>query len=368
MYHISISPGVREKGFKDKYIKICMAIDSFIPMLFIFIILFVVLGSMNKKRKHRTSKLQTWIEVWGQPQTLNLDTPKFKPMTSRYNAVSALLFFLLLIGSFLVYTATQSFFLLGTGVLFAIIIAAAVVIAKEWERGVVLRLGKYKALRGPGFFLIIPVIDQVIILDTRTQVMDVKPQEIMSADSSPVEVDAVVFYKIVDPKKAVLNVEDYEDAAVKMAQTTLRDIVGKSTLDELLKKKEKIGDYVKKILDKNTDPWGIQVEHVEIRDVILPQMLKRAMAKEAEAVREKVARIIKSSAELEASEKFAKAAKIMGKFHGALQLRQLQTWQEIGAEQNSLMILIPSDFSDFGKGAMGLGVEWLHRLPKKKKK
>lgn len=345
-----------------------MAIDSFIPALFIFITLLAFLGTIDKRRKRKTSKLKTWIEVWGQPQTLNLDTPKFKPMTSRYNAVSALLFFLLLIGSFLVYTATQSFFLLGTGVLFAIIVAAAVVIAKEWERGVILRLGKYRSLKGPGFFLIVPVIDQVIILDTRTQVMDVKPQEIMSADSSPVEVDAVVYYKIVDPKKAVLNVEDYEDAAVKMAQTTLRDIVGKSTLDDLLKRKEKIGNYVKKILDENTNPWGIKVEHVEIRDVILPQMLKRAMAKEAEAVREKVARIIKSSAELEASEKFAKAARIMHKAPGALQLRQLQTWQEIGSEQNSLMILIPSDFSDFSKSAMGLGVDWLNKLPKKKKK
>ena len=247
-------------------------------------------------------------------------------------------------------------------------IILSIKINKEWERAVILRLGKYKMLKTAGLFVIIPFIERAIKVDLRTQVMDVKPQEIMSKDSVPVEVDAVVYYKVKEPTKAILNVEDFEDASVKLAQTTLRDLVGKSTLDDLLQRKEKIGEKVQKILDIGTNPWGINVEMVEIRDVILPEMLKRAMAKEAEATREKLARVIKSSAEKDAAKNFSEAAKLMAKTPGALELRQLQTWTEIGAEQNSLMIVIPSKFAakpEFVTGLAALGQEELKKIKKK---
>ncbi len=192
----------------------------------------------------------------------------------------------------------------------------------------------------------------------------------MSADSVPVEVDAVVYYKIVDPIKAVIDVEDFAVASVKIAQTTLRDIVGKSDLDRLLTKKEEIGKDIQRIVDKATNPWGIKIIGIEIKDVILPKMLKRAMAKEAEASREKKARLIKADAEMESAKLFAKAAETIAKTPNALKLRQLQTWQEIGAEQNSLMILIPTEFAGEGGtvlGAAALGAKEIEKKQKKKK-
>lgn len=255
------------------------------------------------------------------------------------------------------------------GIILGLFLMSSIKIAAEWERVIILRLGKYVRKAGPGMFFIIPVFEQTFKVDLRTRVWDVQPQEIMSSDSVPVEVDAVVYYKIVDAEKAILNVEDYANASVKMAQTTLRDIVGKSDLDKLLTKKEEIGADIQTILDKATDPWGITVSSVEIKDVVLPEMLKRAMAKEAEASREKKARIIKASAEFEAATKFNEAAEIMMKTPAAMQLRQLQTWQEIGAEQNSLMILIPTDFAkDLGSlGPVALGSDLLKEMQKKAK-
>lgn len=260
-------------------------------------------------------------------------------------------------------------FLLGIiGIVFGLILMSAIKIAAEWERVIVLRLGKFSRTAKAGMFFVIPIFEQTFKVDLRTRVWDVQPQEIMSADSVPVEVDAVVYYKISDPEKAIMNVEDYANASVKMAQTTLRDIVGKSDLDRLLTKKEEIGKDIQAILDKATDPWGINVTSVEIKDVVLPEMLKRAMAKEAEASREKKARLIKASAEEEAASKFERAADIMMKSPAGMQLRQLQTWQEIGAEQNSLMILIPTDFAKSMEtlGAAGLGSQILKEMEKPK--
>ncbi|MBU1930798.1 slipin family protein, partial [Candidatus Micrarchaeota archaeon] len=237
------------------------------------------------------------------------------------------------------------------------------------ERVVILRLGRYSRMAGPGFFLVIPFFETTYKVDLRVRVWDVRPQEIMSSDSVPVEVDAVVYYQITEPKNAIMKVEDFAMASVKLAQTTLRDIVGKSDLDRLLMKKEEIGHDIQKILDKATDLWGIKVISVEIKDVVLPEMLKRAMAKEAEASREKKARLIKASAEQEAAANFEKAAQTMMKNPAAMQLRQLQTWQEIGAEQNSLMILIPTDFakSAGSLGLVGLGDKILKQLDSNKK-
>lgn len=264
----------------------------------------------------------------------------------------------------------QNFIVAIIGMLFGFFLMLSIRVAAEWERVIVLRLGKYSRMVGPGLFFIIPIFESTFKVDLRVRVWDVKPQEIMSADSVPVEVDAVVYYQIIDPKNAILNVEDFALASVKMAQTTLRDIVGKSDLDRLLMKKEEIGNDIKIILDKATDPWGIRVISVEIKDVVLPQMLKRAMAKEAEASREKKARLIKASAEEEAASKFENAAKIIMKSPAGMQLRQLQTWQEIGAEQNSLMVLIPTDFAkNVGSlGLVGLGEDLLNKMPQKPKK
>ncbi len=273
-----------------------------------------------------------------------------------------------IIFGFLIGFLFQNFLIPIIFILIGFFIMLSVRIAAEWERVVVLRLGKYSRLVTPGLFWIIPFFETTYKVDLRVRVWDVRPQEIMSADSAPVQVDAVVYYQIIDPKKAIMNVENFAMASVKMAQTTLRDIIGKSDLDRLLTKKEEIGHDIKVILDKATDPWGIRVISVEIKDVILPEMLKRAMAKEAEASREKKARIIKASAEFEAATKFEQAARIMMKSPAGMQLRQLQTWQEIGAEQNSLMILIPTKFAkDIGTtGIVGLGNGVLEKMPKKK--
>jgi regulator of protease activity HflC (stomatin/prohibitin superfamily) len=261
----------------------------------------------------------------------------------------------------------RNFWVPTIGILLGFLIMLSVRIAAEWERVLILRLGRYSRMAGPGMFIIVPFFETTFKVDLRVRVWDVRPQEIMSADSVPVEVDAVVYYQITDTKKAIMNVEDFAVASVKMAQTTLRDIVGKSDLDRLLMKKEEIGNDIKIILDKATDPWGIRVISVEIKDVVLPEMLKRAMAKEAEASREKKARLIKASAEQEAAAKFENAAEIMMQRPAAMQLRQLQTWQEIGAEQNSLMILIPTDFAkNVGTtGIVGLGNELLGKMTKK---
>ncbi|NOX71857.1 MAG: slipin family protein [Candidatus Micrarchaeota archaeon] len=257
------------------------------------------------------------------------------------------------------------------GFILMVLLASSIKVAAEWERVIILRMGRYSRMVGPGLFFIVPIFEQAFRTDIRVRVWDVQPQEIMSSDSVPVEVDAVVYYKIVDPIKAVIDVEDFAVASVKIAQTTLRDIVGKSDLDRLLTKKEEIGKDIQRIVDKATNPWGIRIIGVEIKDVILPEMLKRAMAKEAEASREKKARMIKADAEMESAKLFAKAAETIAKTPNALKLRQLQTWQEIGAEQNSLMILIPIEFaSESGAmlGAAALGVKELEKMEKKENK
>lgn len=254
----------------------------------------------------------------------------------------------------------------GWALILIFIVALTLRINKEWEETIILRLGKYHRNKKAGIFFIIPFIEKIYRLDKRTQVMDVKPQEVITSDSVTVQVDAVVYYKIVGPKKSILNVEEWEDASVKLAQTTLRDEVGKSTLDDLLMKKERVGINIQKRLDKETDDWGIKVENVEIKDVIIPKQLERAMAKEAEAIREKRARITKAEGEYEASRKFRQASEELVKSPHSILLRQLQTWQEIGAEQNSLMIVIPSDIGkEATLGLAAIGRQELSKIPKK---
>ena len=232
--------------------------------------------------------------------------------------------------------------LLGLGVLFGLF---GLRIVNQWERGLVFRFGKVIKELEAGLKWVIPCIDLIKRVDIRIRTMDVIPQEIMTKDSVPTKIDAVVYYKIFDIKKAVLNVANYNQAATLLAQSKLRDIVGKYDLDTLLSSKEKIGTEVLNLLQEPTDEWGVTIKSVEIKNIEIPDNMKRAMAKESEAMREKRARLIKAEAEQEASKKFLDAAQIISQNPSALLLRQLQTWQEIGAEQNSLIVLVPTEFA-----------------------
>ena len=218
-------------------------------------------------------------------------------------------------------------------------------IVSQWQIGVVFRLGRLVRNINPGFNIIIPVIEYVSFVDMRIRTMDVIPQEIMTKDSVPVKIDAVVYYKIFDAPKSIIAVENFSMASTLLAQSKLRDVLGKYDLDTLLANKDQIGKEVLVALQGPTDEWGINIISVEIKNIELPDNMKRAMAKESEAVREKRSRLVKASAEEEASRKFMEAAKVMAESPSALILRQLQTWQEIGAEQNSLIILVPTEFA-----------------------
>jgi regulator of protease activity HflC (stomatin/prohibitin superfamily) len=218
-------------------------------------------------------------------------------------------------------------------------------IVSQWQSGVVFRLGKFVRLIKPGLNIIIPVLEYVRRVDMRIRTMDVIPQEIMTKDSVPVKIDAVVYYKIFDAPKSIIAVENFSMASTLLAQSKLRDVLGKYDLDTLLANKDQIGKEVLVALQGPTDEWGITIISVEIKNIELPDNMKRAMAKESEAVREKRSRLVKASAEEEASKKFTDAAKTMEASPNALMLRQLQTWQEIGAEQNSLIILVPTEFA-----------------------
>lgn len=222
-------------------------------------------------------------------------------------------------------------------------------IVSQWQKGVVFRLGKFVRQITPGLNIIIPVLEYVRRVDMRIRTMDVIPQEIMTKDSVPVKIDAVVYYKIFDAPKSIIAVENFGMASTLLAQSKLRDILGKYDLDTLLANKDQIGKEVLTALQGPTDEWGINIISVEVKNIELPDNMKRAMAKESEAVREKRARLVKASAEEEASRKFADAAKIMAESSNAIMLRQLQTWQEIGAEQNSLIILVPTEFASIVK-------------------
>nr|MDO8116569.1 slipin family protein [Candidatus Sigynarchaeota archaeon] len=233
-------------------------------------------------------------------------------------------------------------------------------VIQQWEEGLVFVLGKYRGKCQPGLTWIVPGITQLVRIDTRIRTMDVRPQEVITKDSATVSVDAVVYYKVFDTMKAKLNVKDFEYAATLLAQSALRDVVGKRTLDDLLVNKKELGATILNDIQAPTDVWGVNISAVEIKNVEVPPNMKRAMAKEAEAIREKRARQLKAEAEVDASKKFAEAASIISQTPNALRLRELQTWQEIGAEQNSLMILIPSGLEGFGSSiAAATGVNMI---------
>jgi regulator of protease activity HflC (stomatin/prohibitin superfamily) len=241
-------------------------------------------------------------------------------------------------------------------------------VIKQWEQALIFTLGKYKGLRGAGLTWILPGIQILNRIDIRVRTLDVRPQEIITMDSATVTVDAVVYFKVVSPEKAKLNVANFEFASSLLAQSALRDVLGTHTLDELLSRKKELGKQILENIQGPTDDWGVTVTTVEIKNIEIPPNMKRAMAKEAEAIREKRARQLKAEAEVDASKLFNEAAIIMEKNPIAYRLRELQTWQEIGTEQNSLMILIPTGMEGLAKNiAVATGVNMLKQQEPKSK-
>jgi regulator of protease activity HflC (stomatin/prohibitin superfamily) len=217
----------------------------------------------------------------------------------------------------------------------AVLILSSLRVLKEYQRGVVFRLGKVIGLKGPGIIFVFPVIDSLKRVDLRIITMDVPPQDVITRDNVSVKVNAVTYYRVIDPRKAVLEVTNYMYATNQLAQTTLRSVLGETTLDELLSQRDEINNKLQDILDRMTDPWGIKVVTVEVKHVDLPETMKRMMAKEAEAERDRRAKIIHADAELQASKKLSEAAAVI-EFHPmALQLRYLQTLGDIATENNS---------------------------------
>jgi len=241
------------------------------------------------------------------------------------------------------------FEILSLPVLFLFLLAvallgSAVKIVQEYERGVIFRLGRLAGPRGPGLFVIVPLIDRMVKVDLRVITLDVPSQEAITKDNVTVKVNAVLFFRVIDPSAAVVQVEDYRRATWNIAQTTLRNVLGQSTLDELLSNREKINTRLQQIIDETTEPWGVKVSIVEVKDVELPQTMQRAMAKQAEAEREKRAKIVHAEGELDAAAKLTEAADLMSKHPVSVQLRYLQTLNEISVEKNSTIIFpVPID-------------------------
>ncbi len=229
-------------------------------------------------------------------------------------------------------------------VLLLFFLASAIRILKEYERGVIFRLGRVIGAKGPGLIILIPIIDKMVKVSLRLIAMDVDPQDVITRDNVSLEVNAVIYYRAMDPVKAVIEVENYMYATSQLAQTTLRSVCGQAELDELLSEREKINSRLQEILDTQTDPWGIKVSTVEVKQIDLPQEMQRAMAKQAEAERERRAKVINAEGEFQAAGKLAEAATIMREHPMALQLRYLQTLREISAESNSTTVFpIPID-------------------------
>lgn len=225
------------------------------------------------------------------------------------------------------------------------ILFSAIKIVPEYQRLVLLRLGRLVGQRGPGFVLIIPIVDRAIWVDLRTITLDVPAQEVITKDNVTIKVNAVVYFRVLDPSKAIVDILDFIQATSQIAQTTLRSVLGEHELDDLLANREKINQSLQDIIDRRTDPWGIKVSIVEVKDVELPEGMKRAMARQAEAERERRAKIIAAEGELQASEKLTQAAVVMGGHPIAIQLRYLQSLIEIATEKNSTIVFpIPIDF------------------------
>jgi regulator of protease activity HflC (stomatin/prohibitin superfamily) len=225
-----------------------------------------------------------------------------------------------------------------------IILSNAIKILREYERGVVFRLGRLIAQRGPGLILLIPIIDKMVRVSLRTVVLDVPPQDVITQDNVSIKVNAVVYFRVLDPRNAIVQVENYLAATSQISQTTLRSVLGQSELDDLLSQREKINHKLQQIIDANTEPWGVKVSNVEVKQIDLPQEMQRAMAKQAEAERERRSKVIAAEGEYQASQRLSDAAKILSDQPSALTLRYLQTLREIATEKNSTTIFpVPID-------------------------
>jgi regulator of protease activity HflC (stomatin/prohibitin superfamily) len=247
-----------------------------------------------------------------------------------------------------------SFLFSGVGivVLFLIIILiAAIKVVQEYERGVIFRLGRLQGAKGPGVFFIIPIVDRMVKVDLRVVTLDIPTQEAITRDNVTVSVNAVAYYRVVNPNDAIVNVEDFNRATWQIAQTSLRSVLGQSDLDELLMHRDEINQKIQQIVDEATEPWGVKVSIVEVKDVELPATMKRAMARQAEAEREKRAKIIHAEGEFNAAERLQQAAKVMSQQPAALQLRYLSTLSEIAVEKNSTIIFpVPIEFLEAFRG------------------
>jgi len=231
-----------------------------------------------------------------------------------------------------------------------ILIAMGVRIAQEYQRAIVFRLGRYHSTRGPGIYLIIPFIDRQVTVDIRTNTVDLEQQETITKDSVTIKVNAVLWFKVTNPEDAIIKVANYNRAVYQFSVTALRNIIGQHSLDEVLREREEINRTLQKIVDAATENWGIKIEMVEMKDVEIPESMQRAMAREAEAIREKRARIVKAEAELEASIKLTQGAKQMEGSPIALELRRMQMLSEMGVDNNTTtVILMPSDFTNAAK-------------------
>ena len=256
-----------------------------------------------------------------------------------------------LIGGLMKLFGASAPFVIIIVVLAVIVLPQALRILREYERGVIFRLGKLIGAKGPGLIFLIPVVDKMVRMDLRVVTIDVSKQEIMTRDNVPATVDAVVYFRVVDPMAAVVKVENFWKATSLISQTTLRSVLGQSPLDDLLSQRDIINQKLQEIIDRQTEPWGIKVTAVEVKDVALPDSMKRAMAKQAEAERERRAKIVNAEGEFQAAEKMVQAASLISKEPIALQLRYLQTMREMASEHNTTTFLpLPIDlFSAFLK-------------------
>jgi regulator of protease activity HflC (stomatin/prohibitin superfamily) len=224
-------------------------------------------------------------------------------------------------------------------VILFIVASASIRIAREYERGVIFRLGRLRSPpKGPGLFLLIPIVDKMVKVDLRTVTLNVPPQEVITKDNVPVRVNAVAYFRIIDPERAIVQVENFMAATSQIAQTTLRSVLGQHVLDELLSEREKINEILQRIIDEATAPWGIKVSIVEVKDVEIPTGMQRAMARQAEAERERRAKVINAEGEFQASERLREAAQVMSTQPIALQLRYLQTLLELGSSQSTTIV------------------------------
>jgi regulator of protease activity HflC (stomatin/prohibitin superfamily) len=233
-------------------------------------------------------------------------------------------------------------------IVFALIILSnAIRILREYERGVVFRLGRLAGrdgVRGPGLILLVPIIDKMVKVSLRTVVLDVPPQDVITQDNVSIKVNAVVYFRVIEPQKAIVQVENFLTATSQISQTTLRSVLGQSELDEILSKRDKINQQLQQIIDAHTEPWGIKVSNVELKQIDLPQEMQRAMARQAEAERERRSKVISAEGEFQASQRLADAAEILGSHPSALTLRYLQTLVEISSENNTTTIFpVPID-------------------------